>query len=97
MNKAYIYHPDEGYFVGECLGLVFYQSSIKDGTLSPVERPIEFNDVDGAKDYMASWIASDGKAYITVTPPCSGCIPVILHQGHAKELPRELIGDTICY
>jgi hypothetical protein len=91
LNAVYIYHPQEGYFVGSCLGLVFYESSILAGDLSPLEEPIQFESEEEAREFMDSWIASDGQAYITDTPPGLGVFPPkIIYQGVQKDLPSHL-------
>ena len=91
--KAYIYHPIEdgygGYFVGECLGLCFYESAVGND-LSPDEKPIEFPTVSEAIDYVRSWIASDGKDFVTTDPP-PGPPTTIVYQAPFVEMPRELL------
>jgi len=89
--KAYLYHPEEGYFVGECLGLLFFESSIASGTLSPEEQPIEFECVQDAIDYVRSLIASDGKAFVTTDPP-PGPPTTVVYRLPVIELPEELKG-----
>jgi len=46
---------EEGLFIGECLGLGFFECSIKDGTCSPEEKPIEFPSKEEAQKHLDSW------------------------------------------
>ena len=68
-TKAWIKSREHGYYVGSCLGLGFFQSHIEDGTLSPDERPIEFDSVDEAQRYLDSWVGGSGDCYVTVVAP----------------------------
>jgi len=95
--NAYIYHPVEGegeeqiggYFVGECLGMIFYEDAIG-RALDWRERPVGFSSVQEAIDYMRSWIASDGKAFVTTDPP-PGPPTTIVYRSPVVEMPKELL------
>ncbi len=52
---AYIWHPEWGYFVGECLGFGFFEKDIKAGDISPDERPIAFESSEQAQEYLGEW------------------------------------------
>lgn len=52
----FIQDKELGLFVGECMGLGFYEAHIKDGTLSPNEKPVPFESREEAQAYLDSWI-----------------------------------------
>lgn len=66
---AWINHPEWGYFVGEFLGLGFYESHIKAGDCSPEERPIEFKNIEEAQRYLDLWANGACGSYVTIVPP----------------------------
>jgi hypothetical protein len=89
-QPAYIFHPDHGYLVGDCFGMVFYEDS-RGIDISSDEKPIRFKNAQEAKEYMDSWIASDGKAYVTCDAPLWGVAsPEVLYQGVQRDLPSHL-------
>lgn len=51
----FIKDKELGLFVGECMGLGFFEAHIKDGTLSPEEKPIPFDTEQQAQDFLDSW------------------------------------------
>lgn len=64
-TKFYIKADDLGYFVGECLGLGFFESHIDDGTLDPCERPCEFDSREDAQQFLDRWVGGGGGCYVT--------------------------------
>ena len=50
----YIKDPELGLFVGECLGLGFYEAH-KGEDISNEEQPIPFNSKEEAQKYLDSW------------------------------------------
>jgi len=67
----YIRSKRDGYFVGECLGLGFFEVSIWDGTLNPEEEIAEFLTRREAMDYLSSWIGGMSDCFVTSEPPKS--------------------------
>jgi hypothetical protein len=47
---------EEGLFIGEFLGLGFFEISIKDGDCSAEERPIKFGSKEEAQEFLDSWV-----------------------------------------
>lgn len=64
----YIKDAELGLFVGECLGLGFYEIHIKDGTLSPLEKPIPFDSEKQAWDFLKTWSGGipDGTSVVEI-------------------------------
>jgi len=60
----YIRSKSLGLFVGECLGLGFYEAHIKDGTLSKEEKPIEFATREEAEAYLNSWTGGRADCFV---------------------------------
>lgn len=65
----YIKSKSEGYFIGECLGLGFFQAHIWDGTCSSKEKPSEFLSREEAEDYLNSWTGGTADCFVTSEPP----------------------------
>ena len=55
----YIKSEIRGKFVGHCLGLAFFEEHIKDGTVSRVEKPIDFCTREEADRYLKSWCGGE--------------------------------------
>jgi len=51
----YIKDPEMGKFIGECMGLGFYEASIEAGDCSSEEKPIPFETEEEAQTYLNSW------------------------------------------
>jgi hypothetical protein len=56
-------YDEEGLFIGECLGLGFFECS-KGVDCSPYEKPVAFNTKDEAQKFLDSW--SGGHAGCTI-------------------------------
>lgn len=58
-----------GLFVGEFLGLGFYQWHIQDGQCSDKEKPIPFNTEKEALDFLYSWAGGvpEGHTVVLIT------------------------------
>jgi hypothetical protein len=67
-DKWYIKSPSEGYFIGECLGLGFFENSRGIDT-SPHERPVEFESQEKAQAYLDSWVGGSADCFVTNEPP----------------------------
>jgi hypothetical protein len=66
--KWYIKSPTEGYFIGECLGLGFFENDRGIDT-SPAERPIEFESQYEAQVYLNSWVGGCADCFVTNESP----------------------------
>lgn len=51
----YIKDKEFGLFIGEFMGLGFYESSIETGECSPLEKPIPFDTKEEAQKFLDSW------------------------------------------
>lgn len=60
----YIRSESQGLFVGECLGLGFFEAHIKDGTLSPNEKPLSFDSKEEAEAYLNSWVGGKADCFV---------------------------------
>lgn len=61
---AWIKSASNGYFVGEFLGLCFWELSNIEG-----EQPVEFNDEIEAREYLATWETVPEDISVTLEPP----------------------------
>ena len=68
-EEFYIKSKSLGYFIGECLGLGFFESHITDGTLSPREQPAVFNSREEAQNYLDSWQGGQVDCFVTNEKP----------------------------
>lgn len=60
---------DEGLFVGECLGLGFFQ--IDCGVdCSPDEKPVEFSSRKEAEEYLNSWVGGKSDCSVVYLEKC---------------------------
>lgn len=61
----YIRSESLGRFVGECMGLGFFECHIEDGTLDPEkETPIQFLTEEEAQKYLDSWVGGVGDCFV---------------------------------
>ena len=65
----YIKSPDMGYFVGEFLGLGFFESHIEAGDCSEEEHPIEFESQENAQTFLDSWTGGTAGCFVTNEEP----------------------------
>ena len=68
-SKWYIKSKSCGYFVGHCLGLAFFESSIECGDLDPREEPVEFDSQEEAQAYLDSWEGGTADCFVTNEAP----------------------------
>jgi hypothetical protein len=61
---VYIRSKSNGRFIGEFLGLGFFESSIEDGDCSPNEEPIEFPSVEEAQTFLDSWSGGPSDCFV---------------------------------
>jgi len=61
----YIHSESLGLFVGQCMGLGFFECHIEDGTLDPeAEAPIQFESEEIAQAYLDSWSGGAGDCFV---------------------------------
>jgi len=60
----YIRSTPMGRFVGECMGLAFFECHIEDGTLSPKEEPVQFESEEQAQVFLDSWTGGAGDCFV---------------------------------
>jgi hypothetical protein len=60
----FIEDEELGLFIGECMGLGFFEYHIKDGTLSPDELPAEFESKTEALEYLESWTGDKSRCKV---------------------------------
>lgn len=60
----YIRSKQDGRFVGECLGLGFFESSMGNDC-SDKEEPIKFPSEKEAQDYLDSWIGGPSDCFVS--------------------------------
>lgn len=62
--KFHIKSERDGLFVGEFLGLGFFEANKETGDISPNEKPVEFESRKQAQDFLDSWIGGKSDCYV---------------------------------
>lgn len=62
---VYIRSKQDGRFIGEFMGLGFFESSIKTGECDPREQPIEFESIATAKAFLDSWSGGQSDCFVS--------------------------------
>lgn len=60
----YIRSESLGLFVGQCMGMGFFECHIEDGTVAPEEAPIQFETEETAQVYLESWSGGIGDCFV---------------------------------
>jgi len=60
----YIRSKSLGLFMGEFLGMGFFECHKEDGTLSPQEEPIQFTSEEEAQAYLDGWIGGKADCFV---------------------------------
>jgi hypothetical protein len=63
---VYIRSKRDGRFIGEFLGLGFFESSIEDGDCSHNEEPVKFKSIDEAQSFLDSWKGGQSDCFVSV-------------------------------
>lgn len=60
----YIRSESLGLFVGQCMGLGFFECHIEDEIVAPDEVPIKFVSKEEAQAYLDSWSGGIGDCFV---------------------------------